>query len=154
MSSHDPTQVRERLAALMAEQNSHLATLESLLMQEYSLLETRDIEGLDRSGTERQRCMCLIAHIEDQRRELCRSTGHGDDPAALHDLLTWCDPAGLLKPVMRDYLELTRRCSEQNDRNGILVNAKLHRVAGAEVRTYGPGGEQASGYGQKLTTRA
>jgi flagellar biosynthesis/type III secretory pathway chaperone len=154
MPSHDPTHCRERLATLMAEQNAQLAALENLLTHDYEKLQVRDVEGLERSGTERQQCVGHIARIEDERLQLCRAFGHGDDPAALHNLLTWCDPTGLLKPVMREYLELTRRCRERNDRNGILVNARLQRVPGMEVRTYGPGGGQASGYGRKLTTRA
>ncbi len=154
MPSHDPTHCRERLATLMADENAQLAALEALLAHEYGLLQARDIEGLDRSGTERQQCIGHILRIEDERRELCRTAGHGDDPAALHRLLTWCDPTGLLRPVMREYLDLSQRCREQNDRNGILVNARLQPVPGMEVRTYGPGGGQASGYGRKLTTRA
>ncbi len=156
MPSHDPTQCRERLATLMAGQNAQLAALERLLTHEHAMLQARDVEGLDRSGAERQQCVGHIARLEDERRELCRDFDRADDPAALHDLLTWCDPAGLLRPVMREYLELTRRCREQNDRNGMLVNARLQRVPGMDVRTYGPGtsGGLASDYGRKLTTRA
>ena len=158
MLSHDPTHCRERLATLMAEQNALLAALENLLTREYEMLQARDIEGLESSGTERQQCIGHILRIEDERRELCRAIGRSDDPAALHSLLTWCDPAGLLRPVMREYRERTERCREQNDRNGILVNARLQRVSGMEVRTYGPGsgsrGEPTSDYGRKLTTRA
>ena len=50
MPSHDPTLCREQLATLMAEQNAHLAALESLLTQEYELLQTRDAEGLEKAG--------------------------------------------------------------------------------------------------------
>jgi flagellar biosynthesis/type III secretory pathway chaperone len=138
----------------MAEQNAQLAALEDLLTREYKMLQARDMEGLDKSGAERQQCIGRVLRIEDERRELCRAVGRGDDPDALHGLLSWCDPTGLLKPVMREYLERTQRCREQNDRNGILVNTSLQRTPGTEVRTYGPGCTPASGYGRKLTTRA
>jgi flagellar biosynthesis/type III secretory pathway chaperone len=154
MPSHDPTHCHERLGTLMAEQNAQLAALERLLTREHEMLQARDVEGLDRSGTERQQCIGQIARLEDERRELCRAAGRADDPAALHSLLTWCDPTGLLRPVMREYLERTQRCREQNDRNGILVNARLQRSPGMEGRTYGPDSGPASGYGRKLTTRA
>ena len=147
MPSHDPTLCREQLATLMAEQNAHLAALESLLTQEYELLQTRNAEGLEKTGTARQQCIGQILRIEDERRALCHATGHSEDAAGLHSLLARCDPTGLLMPAMQEYRERTQRCREQNDRNGILVNSRLQRV------TYGSGGDK-SGYGHKLTTRA
>jgi len=163
MPSHDPTHCREQLATLMADENAQLAALEGLLTQEHELLQTRDVEGLEKAGTARQQCIGHILRIEDDRRALCRATGRSDDPAGLHSLLAWCDPTGLLLPAMQEYRERTRRCREQNDRNGILVNARLQRVSsmlnvldsGAqEGRTYGPGSDKSRAYGRKLTTRA
>ena len=150
MPSHDPTLCREQLATLMAGLNAHLAALESLLTQEYDLLQSRDAEGLEKSGTARQQCIGHILRIEDERRALCRATGRNEDTAGLHSLLAWCDPTGLLVPAMQEYRERTQRCREQNDRNGILVNGRLQQ----EARTYGPGSDESGGYGRKLTTRA
>jgi len=156
MPSHDPAHYREQLATLLAEQNARLAALEGLLAQEYTLLQARDAEGLENAGTARQQCIGHIARIEDERRALCRATGRGDDAAGLHSLLTWCDPTGQLMPVMQEYRERTRRCREQNDRNGILVNGRLNELEGGnqEGRIYGPGSDQGRSYGRKLTTRA
>ena len=150
MTFLDPTHCREQLAALMAGQNAQLAALESLLTQEYELLQSRNAEGLEAAGTARQQCIGHILRIEDERRELCRATGRGDDPAGLHSLLAWCDPTGLLVPAMQEYRDRTQRCRERNDRNGILVNGRLQQ----EARTYGPGGDDSGGYARKLTTRA
>ena len=150
MPSHDPTLCREQLATLMAGQNAHLAVLETLLTQEYELLQTRDAEGLEKAGTARQQCLGHILRIEDERRALCRATGRNEDTAGLHSLLAWCDPTGLLWPAMQEYRERTERCRVHNDRNGVLVNGRLQQ----EVRTYGPGSDQSGGPGRKLTTRA
>jgi len=150
MSSHDPTHIREQLAALMAGQNAQLSALEGLLTQEHELLQSRNAEGLERAGAARQQCLGHILRIEDERRELCRATGRSDDPAGLHSLLAWCDPTGLLVPAMQEYRERTQSCRELNDRNGMLVNGRLQQ----EARTYGPGSDQGGGYGRKLTTRA
>lgn len=150
MPAPDPTHCRERLASLMAEENAQLAVLAGLLTQEYELLQSRDVEGLENAGTARQQCIGHILRIEDERRALCRATGRGDDPAGLQGLLAWCDPTELLMPAMQEYRERTRRCRELNDRNGMLVNGRLQQ----EARTYGPGGDEDGGYGRKLTTRA
>jgi len=163
MPSHDPNRCREQLATLMAGQNAELAALEDLLKQEYELLQSRDADGLEKAGTERQQCISRILRIEDERRALCRATGRSDDPAGLHSVLAWCDPTELLKPSMQEYRDRTLRCREQNDRNGILVNGRLQRVTGMlnvldggaqEGRTYGPGSDKGGGYGRKLVTRA
>jgi len=148
-----PVHCRDQLATLMAEQNAQLAALEGLLTREHALLQTRDAEGLENSGAARQQCIGHILRLEDERRALCRATGRGDDATGLHALLSWCDPTGMLVPVMQEYRERTQRCREQNDRNGILVNGRLHAGV-TEDRTYGPGSGQARGYGRKLTTHA
>lgn len=150
MSYNDPAHCHEQLATLMAEANAQLAALETLLSQEYALLQARDAEGLEKAGAARQQCIGDILRIEDERRKLCRATGRADDPAGLHGLLTWCDPTGLLLPVMQEYRDRTQRCRELNDRNGFLVNGRLQQ----DARTYGPGGDESGGYGRKLTTRA
>lgn len=152
MPPRDSKDCREQLGSLMAEVNAQLAALEGLLVQEYALLQSRDAESLEKAGTARQQCIGQILRIEDERRELCRATGRSEDPAGLHSLLSWCDPTGLLMPAMQEYRERTQRCREQNDRNGILVNGRLH-VGAQEGRTYGPGHDR-SGYTHKLTTRA
>ena len=92
MPSHDPTLCREQLATLMAEQNAQLAALESLLTQEYELLQTRDVEGLEKAGTARQQCIGHILRIEDERRALCRATGRSDDHGRA------AQPARLVRP--------------------------------------------------------
>ena len=150
MPSHDPTLCREQLATLMAEQNTHLAALESLLAQDYELLQSRDADGLEKAAMARQLCLAHILRIEDERRALCRATGRNEDTAGLHSLLAWCDPTGLLRPAMQEYRERTERCRVHNDRNGVLVNGRLQQ----EARAYGPGGDKIGGYGRKLTTRA
>ena len=150
MPTLDPTHCRERLATLMVEQNVHLAALESLLTQEHELLQARDPEGLEKTGIARQQCIAHIGRIEDERRGLCHDAGHGEDPSALHRLLAACDPTGLLVPVIQEYRDRSQRCRELNDRNGFLVNGRLQQ----EARTYGPGSNEAGGYGPKLTTRA
>jgi flagellar biosynthesis protein FlgN len=150
MPSPDPTLCREQLATLMAGLNTHLAALESLLTREYDMLQSRDAEGLEKSGTARQQCIGHIVRIEDERRALCRATGRDEDTAGLHSVLTWCDPTGSLAPAMQEYRDRTQRCREQNDRNGMLVNGRLQQ----DSRTYGPGSDESGGYGRKLTTRA
>ena len=151
----DSTDCRERLATLMAEVNAQLAALEHLLVHEYALLQSRDADRLELSAAQRQQCFGQILRAEDERRALCRAAGHGDDPAGLHSLLAWCDPTGLLMPAMQEYRELTRRCREQNDRNGILVNGRLNAAEGGAQpgRAYGSPGNDG-GYGYKLTARA
>ena len=162
MPARDSTDCREQLAKLMRDANAQLAVLEGLLVQEYALLESRDVENLESAGAERQRCIGQILHIEDERRALCRATGRSEDSGGLQSLLTWCDPTGLLMPVMQEYRERTQRCRDQNDRNGMLVNDRLQRGSAApnapggsaaKGSTYGFGSDKSS-HGHKLTTRA
>jgi flagellar biosynthesis/type III secretory pathway chaperone len=150
MPTLDPTNCREQLASLMAEQNMHLAALELLLTQEFDLLQARDADGLEKAVTARQQCIGHVSRIEDQRRALCRSAGCSDDASGLHALLAWCDPTASLRAVMSEYRERTARCREQNDRNGFLVNGRLQQ----ESDGYGAGADPGGDRGRKLVTRA
>ena len=62
MTSRDSTDCRERLATLMAEVNAQLAALEGMLVQEYALLESSDVENLEKAATARQQCIGHPAH--------------------------------------------------------------------------------------------
>jgi flagellar biosynthesis/type III secretory pathway chaperone len=143
----------------MGEENALLAGLESLLAHEYGLLQTRDAEGLESAAKARQQCVTSILRIEDERRALCRANVRSDGPAALHSLLAWCDPTGLLWSAIQEYRERTLRCREQNDRNGMLVNARLQPVSGQpkvhgarQGGSYGP--DSGNDHSHSLTTRA
>ena len=162
MPPREPTDCREQLATLMRDANAQLAALEGLLVREYALLQSGEVEDLEKAGTERQQCVGQVLRIEDERRALCRATGRSEDAAGLHSLLAWCDPTGLLLPVIQEYRDRTQRCRDQNDRNGMLVNGRLQGESGTprvadgtvrEGRAYGPGSDD-SGYGHKLSTRA
>lgn len=163
MSSHDPAHYRQRLATLLAGQNTQLAALEDLLKREHTLLETQDVEGLEQAGASRKQCVDQVLRLDDERRALLRASGREDDAAGLHALLAWCDPEGSLRAAVQEYRDRTLRCRDENDRNGKLVIARLQRTSGAldvlhgasrDSDTYGPGSGQGQGYGRKLTTRA
>ena len=112
---------------------------------------------------DRHRARAIIGRRLDHRPRLAGRLPRHDDPAGLHSLLAWCDPAGLLLPAMQEFRERTQRCREQNDRNGMLVNARLQGVSrtlnvldrGAqEGQTYGPGSDNTPGHGRVVATRA
>ena len=80
--------------------------------------------------------------------------GKSADPQGLEQLLKWCDPSKSLHPRWAKRGTLAQRCRDSNDRNGILVAARLKRVeemlsviTGRDRSqvTYGP---QVNAYGQ------
>jgi flagella synthesis protein FlgN len=144
---------REHLTTLLREESDLLAELERLLAQESSVLETSDIQALERTTRARQERMGALARIEEQRRSLCALHGYSADRAGLEALMAWCDGNGSLLPRLRECAERAVRCRDLNDRNGLLVAARLKRVEGmldaltgrpARTDTYGPRGYTAS----------
>lgn len=145
----DPVVCREHLATLLREESQLLADLEALLEQESRIIETSDIKILETTTRARQERMGALARIEEQRRSLCAMHGFSADRAGLEGLMAWCDSQGALLSRLRECAERAVRCRDLNDRNGIVVAARLKRVEGmldtltgrpTRSDTYGPRG--------------
>jgi flagellar biosynthesis protein FlgN len=144
----DPQACLSQLARLLSEETALLGTLAQQLQREHELLNANDVDALDQAAQARQTSVAGLLRLDDERRNLCRVLGRSADQAGLAALLKWCDPAGSLASAHARCAEQAQQCREQNDRNGILVNARLNRVSGmlnllggsAGVRTYEPKG--------------
>lgn len=145
----DPGVCREHLTTLLGEEIALLTELEELLRRESGILETSDIQALETTTRARQERVGALAGIEEQRRSLCALHGFSADRAGLEGLMAWCDSQGTLLPRLRECAERAVRCRDLNDRNGIVVGAKLKRVEGmlgaltgrpTRFDTYGPRG--------------
>ena len=145
----DPGVCREHLTTLLREESELLAQLEELLAQESCVLETSDIQTLESTTRARQERMGALARIEEQRRSLCAMHGFSADRMGLDGLMAWCDSEGRLLSRLRECAERAVRCRDLNDRNGIIVAARLKRVEGmldaltgrpTRSDTYGPRG--------------
>lgn len=140
---------REHLTELFGDESVLLVELEQLLKQEAQILEGSDIRQIEQTTRARQERMGALARLEEQRRSLCALHGFASDRAGLESVMTWCDPSGTLTESLRACAERAVRCRELNDRNGILVAARLQRIesllgtlTGRPTRpdTYGPRG--------------
>lgn len=140
---------REHLTTLLREESELLAELQDLLARESRVLETSDVQTLESTTRARQERMGALARIEEQRRSLCALHGFSADRAGLEGLMGWCDPDGTLLPRLRECADRAVKCRDLNDRNGIVVAARLKRVEGmldaltgrpARSDTYGPRG--------------
>lgn len=149
----DPEVCREHLGTLLREESQLLGDLEALLAEESRVLETSNIQVLETTTRARQERMGALASIEEQRRSLCAAHGFSADRAGLEGMMTWCDSEGTLLSRLRDCAERAVRCRDLNDRNGIVVAARLKRVEGmldtltgrpTRSDTYGPKGYTGS----------
>ncbi len=145
----DPAVCREHLSTLLREESALLEELEALLAREARILQAPDIQALETTTRTRQERMGALVRLEEQRRSLCEMHGFGEDPAGLEALMAWCDPRGSLVETLRGCAVLAMRCRDLNDRNGIVVSARLKRVQGMlsaltgrqiQQETYGPKG--------------
>jgi len=161
----DAAACRSQLDRLLRDETSLLALLERQLEAEHGLLKSNDIDGLDQAGAARQDTVLRLLRVDDERRQLSRLRGLGDDAPAMSSLLTWCDPQGSLADAYAQCASQARRCREQNTRNGALVAARLARVSDTlshiapvpSARTYAPNSSAKApqlGTGRMLQTRA
>jgi flagella synthesis protein FlgN len=149
----DPTLCKDSIARVLADECGALTELEALLDSEHRQLLGDDVEALELAGAARQTCMGKLVRIEEERVALCRMSGKQADSKGLQDLLNWCDPANSLQKRWTEVTERATRCRQRNDRNGIVVAARLKRVESLlnvitgrdrAPGTYGP--QRATGY--------
>jgi flagellar biosynthesis protein FlgN len=126
----DPDVCREHLAEILADEAGLLEELRALLQREYEVLGTRDAVAVEQTVLARQGRVGALARLEDQRRALCSMHGYSADHAGLERLLVWCDPQGSLVHRLRECAQRAADCRDLNERNGVLVQAKLKRVEG------------------------
>jgi flagellar biosynthesis/type III secretory pathway chaperone len=126
----DAQTCRAQFARLLSDEAALLATLEGQLQREHEFLAKNDVDGLEGTATARQDTVGRLLRIDDERRGLARLLGRGTDQAGLAQLLAWCDPQGSLATAQAECATRAERCRTQNERNGLLVTARLNRVAG------------------------
>ena len=145
---------REHLAELLGEEIVLLTELQQLLEQERDLIGSGEPEALQRTTRARAERLGALARIEEQRRSLCTLHGESPDRGGLERLRQWCDPAGALAPQLSECLGRAMRCRDLNDRNGVMVAARMKRVSellqaltgrAARASTYSP-----RGYGARV----
>ena len=151
----DPSLCREHLAELLGEEIVLLTELQRPLEQEHDLIGSAQPEALQRTTRARQERLGALARIEEQRRSLCSMHGETPDRAGLERLRRWCDPQGSLAPRLAECIGRALRCRDLNDYNGVMVAARMKRVAellqaltgraGRNDNTYGPRGYAAAG---------
>ncbi len=141
-----PQAAREQFARHLSDETGLLVTLEQQLQHEHELLTSNDVEGLEKASGARQQTVVKLLRIDEERRGLCRARGVSTDALGLATLLAWCDPTGSLAAAQGQCTVHAQRCREQNERNGMLVTARLNRVNGMlgmiagenKARTYAP----------------
>jgi flagella synthesis protein FlgN len=150
----DPEICREHLAELLGEEIVLLTEFQQLLEEERELLTAAEPEALQRTTRARQERLGALARIEEQRRALCSMHGETPDRAGLERLRNWCDPSGALTMRLSECVGRAMRCRDLNDRNGLVVAARMKRVSellqaltgrSARADTYGPRGYAGTG---------
>jgi len=150
--SVDPDVCRDDLARLLAEETAALTQLEEVLEREHEVLGQKNVAAIERTARTRQQMIGTLARTEEQRRTLCSMHGCTPDWVGLEKLLQWCDPQGSLLVRLRECAQRASRCRDLNDRNGVLVAARLKQVQGqlaaltgaSQSVTYGPKGSPAT----------
>jgi flagellar biosynthesis protein FlgN len=135
----EPQACLKQLTGLLAEESNLLATLQQQLQREHELLVSNDVDGLEAVADARQASVVALSRLDQDRRNLCRLLGKNPDQTGLAALLKWCDPTGSLAAAHAAASRQAQSCREQNDRNGVLVNARLARLGGMLDKMGGKG---------------
>src|SRR6185437_4121024 len=112
----------------MASETGLLGELAQLLDREHACLQADDPVALERTASDRQKCVAGIYKCDEERRALCRNAGRPENLQGLEELMRWCDPRGTLASGWAQCSAAAANCRKLNDRNGALVGARLKHV--------------------------
>src|SRR3979409_1753313 len=147
-SGTDVDVCREHLGSVLTEEGDALRELGDVLRREQDVLGAKNVAAIERIALVRGQMMGDLARTEEQRRSLCTMHGYTPDWLGLESLMRWCDPEGTLLSRLRECARRATQCRDLNDRNGILVAARLKHGEGRLVPLTG-GPNQAVTYGPK-----
>jgi len=125
------------------------ATWRNLLKRENEVLGAKNVAAIERAALVRQQMMGDLARTEEQTPLLVHHARLHARLGWLESLMQWCDPEGTLLSRLRECAKRATHCRDLNDKNGILVAARLKHVEGRlsaltasanQPVTYGPNG--------------
>jgi flagellar biosynthesis protein FlgN len=124
---------RDWLAALMQLLDEQIAAAVELvegLQAERQALTGRSVEALNASSANKERLLARFEELEQERRMLCGAAGAGNDARAM-DKLLGAQETGVratLEAKWRRVRELTARCRDANETNGMIAQARQRQI--------------------------
>ncbi|WP_243039270.1 flagella synthesis protein FlgN [Dyella sedimenti] len=126
------------LTAAVEEMRLAVDQLADTLQAERAALESANVDALNRAGASKHGLMLRLEQLDGERVQLSQGA-----PEAVR----------ALAPMWQDILQSLRVCQQLNQRNGVLVGARLQQVrkalavltgSDAETSVYGRAGELRS----------
>lgn len=154
-----PNQFALSLRKLLEPQLAASRQLTELLRDETLALESGRADDLDRITALKPRLLAEIEQLVAEQSALLATAGFEASAAGLRQALQWCDNSGALGAMQDQLAEHLSHCSEQNSRNGVLVQFRigfvrraLHSIRGSEFtdQTYGRDGRCGVETGRRL----
>jgi flagellar biosynthesis/type III secretory pathway chaperone len=151
--------------ALQAHLDAQIAAAENLLKtleDERTALKGADAHALVDAGAAKVAALTRFEELEQARRLLCQGR---DDRATFERLIETLDrptsfqaagssigPGATLQTTWQRLLELTGRCRDSNQTNGLIVTHRQKQIrqllgmlrGGGSAQTYGPSGARSS----------
>jgi flagellar biosynthesis/type III secretory pathway chaperone len=168
----EPTERRAwlgTLVGLLDEQIDAAGRLLAALRDERQALVGPAVEPLAQAGALKESCIAQVEQLEQRRRLTMQAAGLGFEGSAMTRLIAdcrdWSDAelaAGVAERWQR-MLELTRRCRDANETNGLITQTRQRQVlqllgllrGGSAGATYGPdGGSAMAGSSTRAIARA
>ncbi|WP_163649411.1 flagellar protein FlgN [Modicisalibacter sp. 'Wilcox'] len=139
------------LAQHLERELQHLDTFIELLEAEHRSLSRAEVDGeqLQQQAGDKQAHLARLDSLETQRRNALKTLGYGDTRRASEQAAI---DAGC-QPIWQCFLERALHAKQLNQRNGILIEARMtqnHRILRflndtASKTLYGPNGQSQPG---------
>jgi len=134
-----------QLAAHLGGQIAAAHLLLKILEEEHTALKGADAHALDRAGSAKIAALNEFERLEQARRQLCRLH---DGRAAFERLIDTLDRGTALRSAWQHLLELTGRCRDANQTNGLIIAYRQKQIrqllgvlrGASGAHTYSPSG--------------
>jgi flagella synthesis protein FlgN len=128
------------LAAVVADMQATVASLQQVLAGEREALHQADPAALNRAGDAKQSLLRRLEQLDAERLQLLREAG---------------TPDAMRQTCWEQVLQMLQACQRDNQRNGGIISQRMRQVRKAlsvltgshdEVGTYGPAGQLRHGH--------
>lgn len=133
-------------------------SLEDLLHDERSALESQNSSELMGIITNKEQYVRGLATLESERQALCKTCGFESNASGMQDVLNWCDGSSVVTPVWNSLLQTAKQCEALNNCNGAIGRIRYEHVMSAlavlngsssNPAIYGPKGKESARFEQR-----
>ena len=163
MTRPDSAEVRKQIVEVVGNCVYHALGLLETLEDERKALEKKDMTALNEAIENKSKCVKELRAVEDERTDLCATSGFPASPNQMRKMIDWCDETLVVANCWQHLMDIVRKCNSLNVTNGAIIRGRKKQIEtsisiirGGQARTdtYNRSGREPSGHPLRSIAKA